>query len=65
MKNFNNNQKLILIGSGAFVLMFFVYNLFLSPHAQCVSGMLKQYESTGVTKDFAKVRCTTLLGGGN
>ena len=65
MKNFNNNQKIILIAIGAVVLMFFAYNLFLSPHARCVSGMVKQYKSNGITKDFAKVRCTTLLGGGD
>tara|TARA_Y100000294_G_C8403208_1_gene275669 strand:- start:60 stop:251 length:192 start_codon:yes stop_codon:yes gene_type:complete len=63
MKNFNNNQKLILIGIAVVVLMFLVYNLFLSPHARCVSGMINEYDH--VTKDWAKVRCTLLLGGGD
>ncbi len=41
MKNFNNNQKTILIGIVAVFLMFILYNLFLSPFAQCVSGTVK------------------------
>ena len=62
MKNFNNNQKLFLIGILSIVFMFLIYNLFLSPYARCVSGMINEYD---VSKDFAKVRCTTLHGGGD
>ena len=52
MKNFNNNQKIILIGIIAVFLMFIIYNLFLSPFAQCVSGADKY-----MSKERAKVLC--------
>ena len=54
MKNFNNNQKTILIGIVAVFLMFILYNLFLSPFAQCVSGTT---ESTSYNKGEAKLIC--------
>ena len=53
MKNFNNNQKTILIGIVAVFLMFILYNLFLSPFAQCVSGTVKM----GVSKDESRLIC--------
>ena len=52
MKNFNNNQKIILIGIIAVFLMFIIYNLFLSPFAQCVSGADKYMQ-----KERTKVLC--------
>ena len=52
MKSFNNNQKIILIGIIAVFLMFIIYNLFLSPFAQCVSGADKYMQ-----KEKAKVLC--------
>ena len=56
MKNkFNNNQKIILIGIVAVFAMFILYNLFLSPYAQCVSGTTERY--TSVSKAEAKLIC--------
>ena len=52
MKNFNNHQKIMLIGIIAVFLMFIIYNLFLSPFAQCVTGADKY-----MTKAEAKVLC--------
>ena len=52
MKNFNNNQNIMLIGIIAVFLMFIIYNLFLSPFAQCVTGADKY-----MTKAEAKVLC--------
>ena len=53
MKNFNNNQKIMLIGIVAVFLMFILYNLFLSPFAQCVSGTVKM----GVSKAESRLIC--------
>ena len=56
MKNkFNNNQKIILIGMIAVFVMFILYNLFLSPYAQCVSGTTKHLY--GVDRAEAKLIC--------
>ena len=55
MKNkLNNNQKITLIGIIAVFVMFILYNLFLSPFAQCVSGTT---ESTSYSKAEAKLIC--------
>ena len=55
MKNkLNNNQKIALIGIIAVFVMFILYNLFLSPFAQCVSGTTK---SAYISKADAKLIC--------
>ena len=44
MNNFNNNHKLILLGIIAVLVMFFSYNLYLSPYQKCVSGLIEEGE---------------------
>ena len=41
MKNYTNNQKLIVIGLVAFLIMFLLYHLKFSSYAQCVDGFVK------------------------
>ena len=43
-KQSNEKQKTIFIIIGAVVGMFLIYNLFLSPYAQCVSGYTKIHD---------------------
>ena len=44
MKNFNNNQKLIVISLITFVIIFLLYHLKFSSYAQCVDGYVKSRE---------------------
>ena len=61
-KQSNEKQKTIFIIIGAVVGMFLIYNLFLSPYAQCVSGYMKleDWGSQKETKAAAKVHCKAL-----
>ena len=62
-KQSNEKQKTIFIIIGAVVGMFLIYNLFLSPYAQCVSGYVKHHawESDRVdVKAKAKITCKAL-----
>ena len=60
-KQSNEKQKTIFIIIGAVVGMFLIYNLFLSPYAQCVSGYIKihDWERDNV-KATAKIHCKAL-----
>ena len=53
MNNFNNNHKLILLGIIAVLIMFFSYNLYLSPYQKCVSGLIAE----GQWREDALVMC--------
>ena len=53
MNNFNNNHKLILLGIIAVLVMFFSYNLYLSPYQKCVSGLIAE----GEYREDALVMC--------
>ena len=53
MNNFNNNHKLILLGIIAVLIMFFSYNLYLSPYQKCVSGLIAE----GEYREDALVMC--------
>ena len=65
-KQSNEKQKLIYIIIGAVVGMFLIYNLFLSPYAQCVSGYVKHeyreqgYKTKSEVKARAKIQCKAL-----
>jgi len=61
-KQSNEKQKTIFIIIGALVGVFLIYNLFLSPYAQCVSGYIKleDWGSQKETKAAAKVHCKAL-----
>ena len=63
-KQSNEKQKLIYIIIGAVVGMFLIYNLFLSPYSQCVSGYIKYHDNQGYeTSELrakAKVHCKAL-----
>ena len=60
-KQSNEKQKTIFIIIGALVGVFLIYNLFLSPYAQCVSGYKKlngwQYKDAN---SRAKIHCKAL-----
>ena len=62
-KQSNEKQKTIFIIIGAVVGVFLIYNLFLSPYAQCVSGYIK-YENypsdKAKLKAKAKITCKAL-----
>ena len=65
-KQSNEKQKTIFIIIGAVVGMFLIYNLFLSPYAQCVSGYIKYhddqygYEYKSELRAKAKIHCKAL-----
>ena len=61
-KQTKEKQKTIFIIIGAVVGVFLIYNLFLSPYAQCVSGYMKleDWGSQKETKAAAKVHCKAL-----
>jgi hypothetical protein len=62
-KQSNEKQKLIYIIIGAVVGMFLIYNLFLSPYAQCVSGYIKHHDwarDRSAVKAKAKISCKAL-----
>jgi len=63
-KKRTGKEKRLFIIVGAIVGMFLVYNLFLSPYAQCVSGYVKinAWKTTdqSETKAKAKIRCKAL-----
>ena len=44
MKNYSNNQKLIIISLVVFVIMFLLYHFKFSSYAQCVDGYVKSRE---------------------
>ena len=56
-KPFNNNQKILLFGIASVFVMFLLYQLFLSPYAQCVDGYKKRYGSGEIGTPNAKVFC--------
>ena len=51
MNNFNNNHKLILLGIIAVLVMFFSYNLYLSPYQKCVSGLIEEGDWQTIDRD--------------
>ena len=60
-KQSNEKQKTIFIIIGAVVGMFLIYNLFLSPYAQCVSGYIKIHDwEQSEVKAAAKIHCKAL-----
>ena len=62
-KQSNEKQKTIFIIIGAVVGMFLIYNLFLSPYAQCVSGYIKIHDwesDRGEVRAQAKIHCKAL-----
>ena len=65
-KQSNEKQKTIFIIIGAVVGMFLIYNLFLSPYAQCVSGYVNyhynesSYKTKSEIKARAKMQCKAL-----
>jgi len=63
-KQSNEKQKLTYIIVGAVVGMFLIYNFFLSPYAQCVSGYIKYKDSQGFVKSEtrakSKIHCKAL-----
>jgi len=60
-KKFNEKQKLTYIIVGAVVGMFLIYNLFLSPYSQCVSGYIKLYDDQYSNKYKSELRATAKL----
>lgn len=60
-KKRTGKEKRLFIIIGAVVGMFLIYNLFLSPYAQCVSGYIKihDWERDNV-KATAKIHCKAL-----
>ena len=50
MKNYTNNQKLIIFALVTFFIMFLLYHLKFSSYAQCVDGYVQSREY--VYKDF-------------
>ena len=60
-KQSNEKQKLIYIIIGAVVGMFLIYNLFLSPYSQCVSGYIKLYDDQYSNKYKSELRATAKL----
>ena len=62
-KQSNEKQKTIFIIIGAVVGMFLIYNLFLSPYAQCVSGYIKTHDWNSDKSEVraeAKITCKAL-----
>ena len=63
-KKRTGKEKRLFLIVGAVVGIFLVYNLFLSPYAQCVSGYVKinAWKTTdqSETKAKAKIRCKAL-----
>ena len=55
-KQSNEKQKTIFIIIGAVVGMFLIYNLFLSPYAQCVSGYVKHHDWELGTKTKSEIK---------
>lgn len=59
-KKRTGKEKRLFLIVGAIVGMFLVYNLFLSPYAQCVSGYVKTHDYENNVKARAKIRCKAL-----
>ena len=60
-KQSNEKQKLTYIIIGAVVGMFLIYNFFLSPYAQCVSGYTKLYEDQYSDKNSSRLKAKAKL----
>ena len=65
-KKRTGKEKRLFLIVGAIVGMFLVYNLFLSPYAQCVSGYVNyhynesSYKTKSEIKARAKMQCKAL-----
>ena len=65
-KKRTGKEKRLFLIVGAVVGMFLVYNLFLSPYAQCVSGYVKHHDwelgtkTKSEIKARGKIRCKAL-----